>query len=432
MIKVLDCSLRDGGYYTDWDFDSSLIDTYFASMSKLPVDIVELGYRSCNSNTYYGEYFYTPSSCIIKARHVLPNKKLSVMVNTKEWVDKTSDFRTNLKSIVGLVDIVRFAVNPLNLRLAIPVISSIKDLGFELHVNFMQSHIFLTDLDLIRDCAFNLDFVTCFSIVDSYGSLFPQDITKLVAHFKTYSAGKLIGFHAHNNLELAFANCLEALTCGISIVDSTIMGIGRGAGNLRTELLLTHLNHSQKCDLNLSSLSTVVESFSMLQHAYGWGANLTYMVSGINRLPQANVMSLLSKRRYTYNSIVNSLTTSHSSDIPSNDLRSTSLEDINLSDTCLFVGGGESVENNIHYIKQWLLVNPNTSIIHSSLRHVHLFSDHSLSQSVILAGDEFSKYSDDYNEYIDRFFISDDPVIPICMPDKSLPVSPVTPISNTL
>ena len=69
-------------------------------------------------------------------------------------------------------------------------------------------------------------------------------------------------------------------------------------------------------------------------------------------------MSLLSKRRYTYNSIVNSLTTSHSSDIPSNDLRSTSLEDINLSDTCLFVGGGESVENNIHYIKQWLLVNP--------------------------------------------------------------------------
>ena len=123
MIKVLDCSLRDGGYYTDWDFDSSLIDTYFASMSKLPVDIVELGYRSCNSNTYYGEYFYTPSSCIINARHVLPNKKLSVMVNTKEWVDKTSDFRTNLKSIVGLVDIVRFAVNPLNLRLAIPVIS---------------------------------------------------------------------------------------------------------------------------------------------------------------------------------------------------------------------------------------------------------------------------------------------------------------------
>ena len=68
----------------------------------------------------------------------------------------------------------------------------------------MQSHIFLTDLDLIRDCAFNLDFVTCFSIVDSYGSLFPQDITKLVAHFKTYSVGKLIGFHAHNNLELAF------------------------------------------------------------------------------------------------------------------------------------------------------------------------------------------------------------------------------------
>ena len=64
------------------------------------------------------------------------------------------------------------------------------------------------------------------------------------------------------------------------------------------------------------------------------------------------------------------------------------------------------------------------------MRHVHLFSDHSLSQSVILAGDEFSKYSDDYNEYIDRFFISDDPVIPICMPDKSLPVSPVTPISN--
>ena len=67
------------------------------------------------------------------------------------------------------------------------------------------------------------------------------------------------------------------------------------------------------------------------------GVQIFHMVSGINRLPQANVMSLLSKRRYTYNSIVNSLTTSHSSDIPSNDLRSTSLEDINLSDTCLLL-----------------------------------------------------------------------------------------------
>src|SRR5690606_31594235 len=116
-----------------------------------------------------------------------------------------------------------------------------------------------------------------------------------------------LGFHGHNNLEMALINSLKALECGCKIIDATITGMGRGAGNLRTELLLTYLNSKNLINVNYGKLSGVVDAFESLKHHYKWGTNLPYMFSGAFSLPQKQVMEWVGMNRYPISNILNAL-----------------------------------------------------------------------------------------------------------------------------
>ena len=116
-----------------------------------------------------------------------------------------------------------------------------------------------------------------------------------------------VGFHGHNNLELALVNTLTALEHGAEIVDATILGMGRGAGNLKTELLLTVLNSKFGYDVNFNALGDVVGGFEGLLEKHQWGTNLPYMISGSNSLPQKDVMDWVTTRFYSLNSIIRAL-----------------------------------------------------------------------------------------------------------------------------
>ena len=86
-MKILDCTLRDGGYYTNWDFESKLVSDYLKLIKFLPIDIVEVGYRgNKNKESYLGEFYYLTKNNLknIKSK-VGKNKKLSVMIDTKDW-----------------------------------------------------------------------------------------------------------------------------------------------------------------------------------------------------------------------------------------------------------------------------------------------------------------------------------------------------------
>ena len=79
-FKILDCTLRDGGYYTKWDFESSIVTDYISSLNKLPIDFIEVGYKNISSNEYQGEFYYCPKYRLeeIKAKS---NKKIAVMID---------------------------------------------------------------------------------------------------------------------------------------------------------------------------------------------------------------------------------------------------------------------------------------------------------------------------------------------------------------
>ena len=302
-MKILDCTLRDGGYYTNWDFDKTLLDVYFDSFNYLPVDYLEIGYRSNPMNSYLGAYFYCPVQ-ILKGIKEKSQKKLVIMINEKDV--RAEDCDVLLTPCIGLVDMVRLAIDPSNFERALKLAQKVKSLGFELGMNVMYMSNWKYQSKFIKQLKEVNGLADYFYMVDSYGSVFPKDVKetyKLVEAEVTTN----IGFHGHNNMEMALMNTLTAIDCGAQIVDSTITGMGRGAGNLKTELLLSTLNVRNKLPIDFNPLSQIVDSFTELQSSYKWGTSLPYMVSGGNSLPQKDVMEWMTKKTFCFNSIIRAL-----------------------------------------------------------------------------------------------------------------------------
>ena len=133
--NILDCTLRDGGYYTNWDFPEELVQEYCAAMEESCVDYVEVGYRSIPMKTYLGKYFYCPISELETLHRLMPSKKLALILNEKDIREKDVDFL--LKPCVGLISMVRIAVDPANFERALVLAKALKLLNFEVAFNVM-------------------------------------------------------------------------------------------------------------------------------------------------------------------------------------------------------------------------------------------------------------------------------------------------------
>ena len=133
-MKILDCTIRDGGYYTNWDFDQNIVNTYLVSFNHLPVEYLEVGYRSEAMGDYLGEYFYCPVETLQRIKK-LSNKKLVIILNEKDV--RASDVKALLSPIIGLVTMVRMAIDPKNFERALSLAAEVKRLGFEVAFNVM-------------------------------------------------------------------------------------------------------------------------------------------------------------------------------------------------------------------------------------------------------------------------------------------------------
>lgn len=387
MIDIVDCTLRDGGYYTNWDFDGNLTLNYFQAMEKLPVSYVEIGYRSLVHDGYKGEYNYCPDYILEYARQQMPTKKIGIMLNEKEV--RPDDLEQLLSSCKGKLDIIRMAVGPANIKRAGETAARIKAMGFEMGFNVMYVSKWMTEYpDFMTEVANLNGKVDSFSMVDSYGGIFPEEVETITRHLRTVLQCK-IGFHGHNNTELAFANTLAAIKAGCEIIDTTITGMGRGAGNMKTELLLSYLSSKEGVALDFNSLSTTVADFERLKEKYGWGTNLPYMVSGFNSLPQKDVMDWVTRRFYSINSILQAL---HNMKDKKGDNLKLPIFNAEKShfDIALIVGGGPSGATCATAIKQLIKkqADKKVCIIHASSKNAGYYNDIDIPQFFCLVGNE--------------------------------------------
>lgn len=394
-MKILDCTLRDGGYYTKWDFDRSLVDVYIESCKELPIDYLEVGYRSIPLNGYYGEYFYLPLH-VMERLAEQTTQKLVVILNEKDI--RAEHVNKLLTPCLGLIDMVRIAIDPKHFERALKLAETIKLIGFEVGFNVMYMSKWKGQKDFLKVLPKVNGIVDYFYMVDSYGSIYPHDVIETIQLLKSFINDVPLGFHGHNNMELALINTLTAIERGCEIVDATILGMGRGAGNLKTELLLTALNAQGKLDVDFNPLSKVVDAFSELLHKYEWKTNLPYMVSGAHSLPQKDVMDWVGKRYYSFNSIIRALQ-NQSKGVQDNEVIQ-KWEVAEKIERVLIVGGGPSVCSCHDALNIWLNDNKDVTIVHASSRNALSFDTLSNNQIFCLVGNEGHRMEKVFNNQL--------------------------------
>lgn len=389
--KILDCTLRDGGYYTNWDFNDNIVHSYIDAMNKLPIDYLEIGYRNNPTKEYLGKFGYTPISILQELRNQ-SKKKLGLMLNEKST--RPSDLNKLLKPIQGLADMIRIAIDPKNFDRAVILAEAVKNMGFEVGFNTMYMSKwkeypgFLDKLNKINGIA------DLFCMVDSFGGISPQEIKDTYNQVKE-KTNCPIGFHGHNNLQLGLINTLTAIDCGIDYVDATILGMGRGAGNLNMELLLTYLNKNYKLDVDFNVLGDVITAFTPLLEKYHWGTNLPYMLSGANSIPQKEVMDWVNNRVYSFNSIVRALNNKKDHKV---DNAKYPLIKNNKVDKVIIIGGGNKAIEHLKGIKTFVQQQQSIALVFATARHAALYKDLNIPKYYCLVGNEAKRLEQNIKE----------------------------------
>lgn len=387
MTKILDCTLRDGGYYTNWDFSSDTVNAYIQAMNVLPIDYIEIGYRNKPAKEYIGKFGYCPVSVIKRIRQNC-TKKLALMLNEKNTLPE--DLNNLLTPIKGLVDMIRIAIDPKNFDRAVILAKTVKSMDFEVGFNVMYMSKWQTEYpDLLTKLNVLDSFADIFCMVDSFGGVTPEDVVNITNLVRKHTKCP-IGFHGHNNLQLGLINTITAMKLGVDYVDATILGMGRGAGNLNMELLLTYLNAHEGLKVDFNVLGDVITAFSSLMEQYRWGTNLPYMLAGANRISQKEVMDWVTNRVYSFNSIVRALDNRKNNTIDNAQFPKLSVKE---KYDCVFViGGGNCAIEHKDAITEYINIKATNgdriAVVFATARNAKDYLNIKASVYYILVGNE--------------------------------------------
>lgn len=278
-IKVLDCTIRDGGLMNKHDFNAHFVRAVFKAIAEAGIDYMEIGYKNSKklfSEKEYGTWKFCDDDDIRKVTEGIPSKtKISVMVDV-DRVD-VNDIKPKNESPV---DMIRTACYVKDVDKAIFLANHFADKGYETTVNLMAiSKVLEVELtecfaQLEKECKCNVVY-----IVDSNGSLYQETTEYLIKKAKSIIKTKEIGFHAHNNQQLAFGNTIEAIIHNANYLDVTVYGLGRAAGNCPTELLLGFLKNP-RYDIR-PILDLISKEFIPLREKIEWGYVIPYAITGI-------------------------------------------------------------------------------------------------------------------------------------------------------
>jgi len=312
QLTLLDCTLRDGGYYNNWDFEPDLVSKYLASISQTGVQVVELGYRSFPKPGFLGPYAY---SCepFLNQLDLPPMLQIAVMVDAKTILDSADGVDSAVGRLfahakASKVNVVRVATHFSHIRASEPVVRALKNLGYIVGLNMMQAGgRSPVEIQNAAHMVSEWGVVDVLYFADSMGNMGADDIREVVKAIKVSWKGNM-GFHAHNNMGKANANCIEAIRCGVSWIDATVTGMGRGAGNAQTEILLSDLAQEQLGNFRAEPLyELALAFFGPMQKQMGWGSNFAYHYSAIHGIHPSYAQELLSDQRYSSSDVVSAL-----------------------------------------------------------------------------------------------------------------------------
>ena len=307
-IRVVDATIRDGGLCNNFRFDDKFIKDLYQANVKAGVDYMEFGYKASKeifNEDDFGKWKFCNDSDI---RKIVGDNKTGLKIAVMADVGRTDFQKDIIPKKDSPIDLVRIATYINTIPAAVEMIENCAKKGYETTINIMAVSKANTDdiktaLDILGQSPVN-----AFYIVDSYGALYPEQSRKLANLYCEYADkyGKSVGIHAHNNQQLAFANTIEAMTQGVSYLDATVDGMGRGAGNCALELLLGFLKNPK---YKVAPILKIIEEHTEKLKAEGvkWGYDIPYMLTGqLNTHPRPAISHVKDDRK-DYSKFANEL-----------------------------------------------------------------------------------------------------------------------------
>jgi len=301
-IKVVDCTLRDGGLVNDFYFTDEFVRALYRANLRAGVDYMEFGYKASREMfdvNKFGKWKFCDDKDI---RAVVGDNKTDLKIAVMADVGRCDYKKDILNKKDSPVDLVRIATYINTIPAAIAMIEDCTRKGYETTVNIMAiSKANETDLDAALELLGQSSVGTIY-LVDSYGSLYPEQARRLADKYLEVADkyNKKVGIHAHNNQQLAFANTAEVVIQGVSYLDATVSGMGRGCGNCPSELLLGFLKNPK---YNINPILQFVEQYIVPLRESGvvWGYDVPYLLTGIlNQHPKSAIQFMKEKRKDYY------------------------------------------------------------------------------------------------------------------------------------
>lgn len=283
-LKVLDCTIRDGGLVNQSQFKDETVRAVYEACLESGVDYMEIGYK--NSIAQFPRDKYGPwRHCFEEdMRRVVGDHsskdtglKLAAMADAggkSDWA------RQIIPAKDSVLDMIRVACYVHQTSEAIDMLHHCHELGYETSLNIMAiSIVNEVEIDQALEAAASAP-ADAIVVVDSYGNLYREQVDYLIKKYSKWAheGGREVGIHAHNNLQLAFANTIEAIILGSNRVDASMLGLGRGAGNCPMELLLGFLRNP-KFKLR-PVLKCIQETILPLKKQWDWGPSIPYYITG--------------------------------------------------------------------------------------------------------------------------------------------------------
>lgn len=292
-INLLDCTLRDGGYYNNWSFAKNLINHYLNCLSKTKIKNVEIGFLTIPRDNNKG----ITANCdhnFFQELKIPKNLDLGLMINATDF------FNLNPKKIFNILDklpskkikFIRIATHISDVNKIIKYIKFLKKKNFLIFLNIMQiSEIKNNEIKNI--CKMYGKIVNAIYFADSFGSLNKNQLIKIINKFKKNTNIDL-GIHAHNNMNKALSNTLIAYSNGVKWLDSTVLGMGRGPGNTKTEELIRYFYGKKSNDAK--EVNKILSKFEVLRKKFKWGTNKYYFLSGKYKIHPTYIQMLLTDK----------------------------------------------------------------------------------------------------------------------------------------
>jgi 4-hydroxy 2-oxovalerate aldolase len=289
-IKILDCTIRDGGLMNDHRFEDEFVKAVYTACVRAGIDYMEVGYkasRRVGALNQFGTWKFCTEEDLrrIVGENDTP-LKLSVMADA-ERTDYHEDILPKSQSVI---DMVRVATYISQIPTALEMVKDAHDKGYETALNLMAiSTVQERELDEALELLAGSEADSIY-LVDSFGALYSEQVHYLLRKYLHYArpAGKEVGIHAHNNLQLAYSNTIESIILGANMLDATLAGMGRGAGNCPMELLVGFL-HNPKYRLR-PLLECIQQNVEPLRQKLNWGFDIPYMMTGLlNQHPRTAI-----------------------------------------------------------------------------------------------------------------------------------------------